>query len=87
MARPHRSRRFDFPRAGVSQAMIEAEATELERELKSHLLWSMTELKANMAKRLEQYRTADEELQTIVSRLVEQPLCPVLCLSTADRQP
>src|SRR6266478_1791939 len=77
-------RRFDEPRCGVSQLMVEAEARELERELDSYLDQSLTELKERSAERLRLYREADATLRAAVGRMPERERLAVMCMLARD---
>jgi hypothetical protein len=84
MPKPTRSRRFPEPRCGVSQAMIEAEAKELARELDSYLRMSLAENKERMRERLKAYEQADASLHAAVERLPEREQVAIKCMIGRD---
>jgi hypothetical protein len=84
MPKPTRSRRFPEPRCGVSQAMIEAEAKELGRELDSYLRMSLAENKERMHERLRAYEQADASLHAVVERLPEREQVAIKCMIGRD---
>jgi hypothetical protein len=83
---PKRStrRRFDEPRIGVTQLMVEAEARELGREIDVYLVQSLTELKQTTEKRSQMYREADEQLSALVGRLPERERLAVMSMLSRD---
>lgn len=84
MPKPTRSRRFAEPRCGVSQAMIEAEAKELGREMESYLLQSLAENKERMRERLKAYQQADASLHAAVERMPEREQVAIKCMIGRD---
>lgn len=72
MAKPTRSRRFNEPRCGVSQAMIHAETKELAREFDSYLVLALADATEKTRERLRAYEQADASLHAIVDRLPER---------------
>ena len=77
-------RRFDEPRYGVSELMIEAEARELDRELESYLLLSSNALKEKSERLLRSYRQTDESLHAAINRLPERERLTVMCMLGRD---
>ena len=77
-------RRFDDPRYGVSEAMVEAESRELGRELDSYLLQSLTELKENSDARLRVYREQDQSLRVAITGLPERERLAMMCILGRD---
>jgi hypothetical protein len=77
-------RRFDEPRRGVSQAMVEAEARELQRELDSYLVQSLTDLNETSQHRSQAYRNADDSLRMAVDHLPERERRAVMCMLGRD---
>lgn len=84
MSNPTRSRRFNEPRCGVSEAMIEAETKELGREFDSYLLLSLTDAKEKMRERLRAYEQADASLHALVDRLPERERVAIKCMIGRD---
>lgn len=84
MPKPSRSRRFAEPRCGVSQAMIDAEAKELGREMDSYLRQSLAENREWMRERLKAYEQADASLHAIVERLPEREQVAIKCMIGRD---
>jgi len=84
MPKQRTRRRFDEPRRGVSQAMVEAEARELQRELDSYLVQSLTDLKEISQQRSQAYRNADDSLRVAVDRLPERERRAVMCMLRRD---
>src|SRR5690348_6760850 len=77
-------RRFDDPRFGISDGMIEAERQELQRELDSYLLQSLTELRERSEERLRKYREQDECLEASFTRLPERERLALMCIFGRD---
>ena len=84
MGKRNARRRFDEPRYGVSQIMVEAEARELKPELDSYVVQSLTDLKERSAERLRLYREADATLRGAVGRLPERERLAVTCMLGRD---
>jgi hypothetical protein len=83
MPKQRTRRRFDEPRRGISQLMVEAEA----RELDSYLLQSVTDLKETSQQRSQAYRNADDSLRVAVDRLPERERRAVMCMLGRDLYP
>ena len=77
-------RRFDEPRYGVSEMMVDAEARELDRELESYLLLSSNELKKKSEGLLQSYRQTDAALHVVVNGLPERERLAVMCTLGRD---
>lgn len=84
MSKSTRSRRFHEPRCGVGQAMIEAEAKELSRELDSYVRMSLADNKERMHERLRAYEQADATLHAAVERLPEREQVAIKCMICRD---
>ena len=84
MAKRKTRRRFDEPRAGVSQLMIEAEGRELKRELEAYMLQSLSQLRETFDDRKRKYREADGTLAASVGRLPEREQLAVTCMLSRD---
>jgi hypothetical protein len=77
-------RRFNEPRCGVSQAMVEAEGRELKREIDSYLVQSLTTLKETIEQRQAKYRETDAVLSSIIGRLPERERLSAMCMLGRD---
>jgi hypothetical protein len=84
MPKPTRSRRFNEPRCGVSQAMMDAETKELAREFDSYLLLALADAKEKMRERLRAYEQADASLHAIVDLLPEREQIAIKCMICRD---
>ena len=84
MRRRDTRRRFDEPRCGVSQLMVEAESRELTRELDSYLRSSIDDLNERLAERLKLYRQNDQSLIAAVNRLPERERLAIGCMLSRD---
>jgi hypothetical protein len=84
MPRKKLVRRFDPRFGGVSQSMLDAEATYVARELEDHLLYSITDVRKCLDAVQTRMAASESNLQAILDRLPDRERLALKYMLAAD---